>query len=189
VELGIVIGSIRDARKGGAVGAWIQEQAAARATDGVAYRVIDLRDFAIPPFSDATHPMARGRVYDDPAVQAWSDALDAMDGYVFVTAEYNHGVPGAFKNAVDHLGPEFGEKTVAFVSYGADGGVRATEQWRQILANFSMYDLRPAIALGIFTDFDGDDLALLPRRAGELDGLLGTLERVTAATAGLRASS
>ena len=59
-------------------------------------------------------------------------------GFVSDTPEYNHGVPGAFKNAVDSLGPEWVGKAVGFVSYGADGGVRCVEHWRAIVASFQM---------------------------------------------------
>lgn len=47
------------------------------------------------------------------------------DGYVFVTPEYNHGVPGALKNALDFLYAEWNNKAAAFVSYGPAGGIWA----------------------------------------------------------------
>src|SRR5690242_20759724 len=49
--------------------------------------------------------------------------------FIFVTPEYNHGVPGAFKNAFDSLGHEWVGKPVAFVSHGSVCGVRSVEQW------------------------------------------------------------
>ena len=75
----------------------------------------------------------------------------------FVTPEYNHGVPGGFKNAVDTLGPEWVGKPVSFIGHGAVGGVRAIEQWRQILANFSMPMTRAELNFNLFLDWaDGD---------------------------------
>ena len=38
-----------------------------------------------------------------PAVAALRDAVKAADGLLFATPEYNHGVPGVLKNAVDWL--------------------------------------------------------------------------------------
>lgn|GEM_PF-1348720 len=99
------------------------------------YRLIYLIDFDLPVFSDAALPATLDKTCDDERVQRFSDELDACDGNVFITAEYNHGIPGAFKNAIDHVGPELFGKPLAFVSYGAAGGVRAVEQWRQVAAS------------------------------------------------------
>ena len=45
-----------------------------------------------------------------------------------VTPEYNGGMPGVLKNALDHLFAEWTNKAVGFVSYGANGGARAVVQ-------------------------------------------------------------
>ena len=85
--------------------------------------------------------MANGK-YDSAEVQAWGDEINEFDAYIFVTAEYNHGVPGAFKNAFDSIANEWMNKRVAFVGYGAANGVRSIEQWRTIVANMNMWDIR-----------------------------------------------
>ena len=117
---------------------------------------------------------------------AWSTAIDACDGFIFVTPEYNHAVPGAFKNAVDSLGNEWYGKAVAFVSHGADGGVRAVENWRVVLANFSMVDVRNVVTLGQFTDWTGSDFTPMERRAGELETVLKDIEATTERNLGNR---
>lgn len=154
VKIGIIIGSIRQERKGGEVGRWVESLAGARSDAD--YERIDLRSFDVPLLTSPTHPMAANRSYESEAVQRWSLAIDRCDAYVFVTPEYNHGVPGGFKNAVDSLGPEWMGKAVAFVSYGSALGVRAVEHWRQIAANFSMVDVRSQVTLSIFTDLTDD---------------------------------
>ena len=68
---------------------------------------------------------------------------------------------------------------MAFVSYGADGGVRATEHWRQILANFNMIDIRATVALALFQEFGADGFAPLERRAAEIEKVLGDLVETT----------
>lgn len=137
----MIIGSIRDQRATAAVAEFVFEQVAARA-GSASYELVDLADFDLPLLTSSVHPMAAKKQYEDPRVQAWSDRIDVFDGYIFVTPEYNHGVPGAFKNAVDSLGAEWMRKPVAFVGHGSVGGVRSIEQWRQILANFSMPTVR-----------------------------------------------
>src|SRR5690606_11910969 len=120
-----------------AVADWVLEASRGRSGEA-AYVSIDLAGLDVPLLTTSVHPMAAGKSYDDAGTQRWSDAVDACDAFVFVTPEYNHGVPGGFKNAVDSLGPEWVGKPVAFVGHGSVSGVRAIEQWRQIVANFAM---------------------------------------------------
>ena len=174
MKIGIIVGSVRDGRKGRKVGDWVL--ARARAHGGADHTLIDLKDFDLPLLTAAVNPAAAKRRYDDPRVTAWSEAIDPCDAFVFVTAEYNHSIPGAFKNAVDSLAPEWQRKAVAFVSYGSVGGVRAVEHWRGVVANFSMVAIRPQVTFFTFEEFD-DAGAFAPhdRREGELATLLDAL--------------
>lgn len=122
VKIGIVIGSIREGSVGQSVADWILAQV--EDNTAAEFTVLDLKEFNVPLLTSATVPGAANKVYDSPEATAWSQAVDVCDGFIFVTPEYNHSVPGAFKNAFDSLGSEWGGKTVAFVSYGAEGGVR-----------------------------------------------------------------
>lgn len=184
VRVGIVVGSIRHGRKGGKIGEWVLAQARERGDAG--FRLIDLAEYDLPLLTAETLPAAANREYDSEQRQRWGRNIDACDAFVFVTAEYNHGVPGAFKNAVDCLGPEWVDKPVGFVSYGSMGGVRAVEQWRQILANFDMLDVRTQVSISTFDEFD-DEGAFVPEasRRKQLDGMLDKIiehaaERATA---------
>jgi len=178
MRIGIVVGSIRDGRRGGQVGRWVL--AAGQERGDAEYVLVDLRTFDVPLLTEHTLPAAAGRSYASPAVTAWSEAIDACDAFVFVTPEYNHGLPGAFKNAVDSLGPEWNDKPVAFVSYGSANGIRAVEQWRQVVANFRMTDVRMQVALSNFTEFDAGG-AFTPD-ARRLDDLTATLDELVAHT-------
>lgn len=173
MKVGIIVGSIREGRAGAQVGEWVLETA--QAHGGAEFELVDLQKFNVPLFTSATHPAAANRNYDDANVQAWGDKVNEFDAYIFVTAEYNHGVPGAFKNAIDHLGPELNTKPVAFVSYGAESGVRAVEQWRPIVANFNMFDIRAQVPLNLFTEFDENGVKPNERRPDELTALFDSL--------------
>lgn len=177
VKIGIVIGSIREGRKGELVAKWVEQAFTAR--EGVEAEILDLKDFQVPLLTSATVPAAANRNYDSPEVTRWSQAVDSCDGFVFVTPEYNHGVPGPFKNAIDSIGPEWTGKTVAFVAYGADGGVRAVEHWRQIVVNFQMVDVRAQVSLSLFADFDQQGFAPQARRDGEIATLVDQLVDLT----------
>lgn len=174
--IGIVVGSIREGRTGLQIGEWVKAQSADRDAE---YKLIDLKAFDVPLFDSATHPMMARKRYADARVQAWSDAIDACDAFVFVSPEYNHGVPGAFKNAVDSLGSEWQGKPYAIVGYGSVGGVRAIENWRQILANFSMMGVRNEININLFSDVRDGRFRPTARQDASLQELFGALETLT----------
>lgn len=183
-RIAVLIGSTRQGRFGSRVGEWVHKVAAQRADAD--FELVELADFNLPLLTEPTVPAAAGRDYATPQTREWSKVVDGFDGFVFVTPEYNHSVPAAMKNAVDVLGPEWAHKTVAFVGYGADGGVRAIEHWRTIVANLRMVAVRAQVSLSSFHDRDGAELVPLERRPQELDLVLDQLVEMTGALAPLR---
>lgn len=177
MKIGIVIGSIREGRKGSSVGEWVHSHAGRR--DDASFEVLDLKAFDVPLLTSNVEPGGGKRVYESPQVREWSAAVDACDAFVFVTPEYNHGVPGAFKNAYDSLGPEWVGKPVAFVSYGGAGGVRAVEHWRTVVANFQQFGVRAQVALSTNTEWTDGELRPHDRHVAELDALLDMLIAAT----------
>ena len=177
--LQVIAGSTRPGRKGIAVAQWVARQAEAHG--GFDVELVDLADAGLPVLDEPNHP--RLGQYTQQHTKDWSATISRADAFVFVFPEYNHSIPGGFKNAVDSLGPEWQGKTVAFVSYGADNGVRAVEHWRQIVANFHMVGVRQQVSLSRFREFGDDGLALLDRRDGELDTLFDQLESMAATLA------
>lgn len=184
MKIGIILGSIREGRAGASVAQWVADQAATR--EDATFEIVDLKSFDVPLLTDPTVPGAANRQYSTPEVTAWGEAIDGYDGFIFVTPEYNHGVPGAFKNAVDSIYPEWFGKAVAFVSYGAESGVRAVEQWRPIVANLNMWDVRAQVSLNTFTEFGAEGVTPNERRPDELTTLLDQLVAATAATKSTR---
>lgn len=76
------------------------------------------------------------------AVRALKEQILASDGMILVTPEYNNGVPGVFKNAVDWLSrptpgmaPVFPERPVAVIgtSPGGFGTILAQNHWLPVL--------------------------------------------------------
>ena len=148
MKIGIVLGSTRPGRLGTEVAEWVAKQAIRR--DAATYEIVDVAEYDLDLLDDPVVPGAADRGYANSKTRRWSSAVDELDGFVFVTPEYNHGVPAALKNAFDVLGPEWRRKAIAFVSYGADGGVRAVEQWRTITANMAMLAARSQVSLSLF---------------------------------------
>jgi NAD(P)H-dependent FMN reductase len=150
LRVAIIIGSTRPGRNGEAVGKWVHEIAKKR--NDVHYELIDVRDFNLP-LLDEPIPPSMGQ-YSKEHTKAWSVKIDSFDAYIFVTAEYNHGIPGALKNAIDFLYKEWNNKVAGFVSYGGAGGVRSVEQLRLVMAELKVATVRSQVTLSLFTDFE-----------------------------------
>ena len=150
LKIGIIIGSTRSGRNGEAVAQWVYEIAQQR-TDAE-FELVDIRDFHLP-LLDEPLPISLGQ-YTHEHTKAWSEKIASFDAYVFVTPEYNHGMSGALKNALDFLYTEWNNKVAGFVSYGSAGGARAVEQLRQVMAELQIADVRAQVQLSLFTDFE-----------------------------------
>ena len=177
MSIAVIVGSIRTERATKPVADFVHD-IASRRTGEVTYDLVDLADFDVPLLTSPVHPMATKKTYDNEHTQRWSDTIDGYDGYVFVTPEYNHGVPGGFKNAVDSLGVEWVGKPVAFVGHGSVGGVRAIEQWRQVVANFSMPVVRAELNFNAFIHFDDGAFTPEERHTDETGAMLDELEEL-----------
>ena len=92
--------------------------------------------------------------YTKPHTRAWSERIASFDGFVFVTPEYNHGISGALKNAIDFVYKEWNNKAAGFVGYGSVGAVRAVEHLRLGLAECQVATVRSQVALSLFADFE-----------------------------------
>jgi NAD(P)H-dependent FMN reductase len=150
LKVAIILGSTRPGRTGEVVARWVHEFAKKR-TDAE-YELVDLKDFNLPLLDEPMPPSMRQ--YTHPHTKAWSAKIDSFDAYIFVTAEYNHGIPGALKNAIDYLHQEWNNKVAGFVSYGNAGGARAVEQLRGVMGEMQVATVRSQVALSIFTDFE-----------------------------------
>ena len=74
--------------------------------------------------------------------------LGQADAFIIVTPEYNHGYPAILKHAIDSVYAEWVAKAGSIISYGAaSGGLRASEQIRQVLAELRTHITRNGIAI------------------------------------------
>jgi NAD(P)H-dependent FMN reductase len=150
IKIAIILGSTRPGRNGEAVARWVYEIAKKRID--AEFEFVDIKDFNLP-LLDEPVPPSQGQ-YSKEHTKSWSAKIDSFDGYIFVTAEYNHGIPGALKNAIDFLYQEWNNKTAGFVSYGSAGGVRSVEHLRLVMAELQIADVRAQVTLSLFTDFE-----------------------------------
>jgi NAD(P)H-dependent FMN reductase len=144
-QIGIVIGTTREGRFADAPARWIAEAGAARGD--LALEIVDLRDYPLPFFDEPTSP-AYGTPRDAVA-QRWGRKVAALDGFIFVTGEYNRSIPGVLKNALDYAYAEFARKPAAYVGYGGTGGARAIEHLRLISVELQMAPMRNGVHIGL----------------------------------------
>lgn len=133
IRLAVVLASVRPGRIGPVVAEWFLRTVSER-SDVVATK-IDLMDAGLP-----------ADLSPSPAGEAFAAAIGAVDAVVIVTPEYNHGYPGALKTAIDTVKYQWRGKPIGFVSYGGlGGGLRATEQLRQVAAELHMVSVRDSV--------------------------------------------
>ncbi len=137
--IGIIISATRQGRFGETPARWILDIASKR--DDLDFGILDLRDYPLAHLGEDSST--------DDGSSGWGEKMDGLDGYIFVTAEYNHSVPGVLKNALDHVHSEMNRKPAAFVGYGGVGGARAVEQLRLICIELQMAPTRTAVHIGM----------------------------------------
>lgn len=144
-HIGIVIGSTRQGRFSERAAAWFQKIAVRRTN--VSVEIVDLRDYPLPFFDEPASP-AWMPPKDHVAVR-WAAKLAELDGFVFVTPEYNHGYSAVLKNALDHAFQQFNRKPAAFVGYGGVGAARAIEQLRLVAVELQMAPIPKSVNIGM----------------------------------------
>lgn len=144
LKIGIILGSTRQGRVSPQVGEWVKSIADKRGD--AAYEIVDIADYNLP-FVYTT-------AGEEPGIKAWVNKVTELDGYVFITQEYNHSITGALKNALDTAYAEWNNKAAGIVSYGSAGGARAAEHLRGILAELQVASVRTHPTLSLFTDFE-----------------------------------
>ncbi|HLU37181.1 MAG TPA: NAD(P)H-dependent oxidoreductase [Thermomicrobiales bacterium] len=149
-RIGIILSSTRPNRNGEQVANWVLETA--RQRGDAEYELIDLRAFDLPNY-DEPFPASMHQ-YQNEHTKRWAETIDAFDGFVIVTPEYNHSLPGSLKNALDFIYAEWNNKAVGFVSYGSVGGARAVEHLRQIVGHLQMADVGQTVSISLFTEFE-----------------------------------
>jgi len=140
-RIAIIISTTRATRFGEKAAKWIHGIAAAR-TD-MSFELIDLREYPMPFFDEVASNMWTPSKNE--VAQRWQKKVAEFDGYIFVTAEYNRGVPAVLKNALDYAYPEWNRKPAAYVGYGSVGAARSIEHLRLICVELQMAPTRTGV--------------------------------------------
>jgi chromate reductase len=116
--------------------------------EGATIEVFDLA--GIPPFNQDDEKNV------SPKVNQFKQKIRSADAILLATPEYNYGMPGVLKNAIDWASRPYGDnawsgKPVALMSAALSmgGGVRAQYQLRQAFVFLNMEAVvQPEVAIG-----------------------------------------
>ena len=151
IKIGIILGSTRPNRLGEQVAQWVNDLASRRGD--AEFELLDLRDYPLPHLNEP--PGLRPPTgSEQPHIRAWADKIASLDGFVIITPEYNYSTSGVLKNALDTLYPEWNNKAVGFVSYGAVGGARAVQHLRAICGALQMAAVAGQVTLSTQVEFE-----------------------------------
>lgn len=180
-QIGVIVGSTRPVRVGRPVADEIVTLIQAAGADAV---LLDLAEIGLPLLDEAMSPASGVRT--NPHSIAWAEQIDAVDGVVFVTPDYNAGYPAALKNAIDYLKAEWVGKPAVVVSYGWAGGRLAAAQLHAVLDHIGLARTGDGVRMPFEgTDFDEsqrllDGPAFVSRSIDELRESVGTLVAASA---------
>ena len=103
-KIAIVTGSTRPGPQSTSRRCRLGSRPGAARTDAE-FELVDIADFNLPLLDEA-YPAAYQN-YQNAHTMAWSAKIAEFDGFIFVTAEYNHTVAPALANALSYLNAEF----------------------------------------------------------------------------------
>jgi len=135
LHFAVVYGSVRSGRQGIKYARFLEAQLVAR---GHAVSFIDPLHYRLPLLEKMFKEYPPGEA---PApLPELAEIIRAADGFLIVSGEYNHGIPPALKNLLDHFLEEWFWRPSAIACYsaGAFGGVRAAVQLRATLCELGM---------------------------------------------------
>lgn len=154
----IVYGSVRENRQGIRAAKYVIEQL--KKTD-IETKFVDAKDYNLP-LLDKRYFEYEGNA--PKMLEELHNIFDSSDAIILVSGEYNHGLPPALKNILDHFQPEFHYKPSGLVTYstGIFGGVRAAVHLRAVTAELGMPSVPttfpiPSVSKNIDTDGKTDN--------------------------------
>ena len=135
LHIAILYGSVREARAGIRI---VRFLGSALRRRGHTIAVVDAAEQRLPLLDRMYKEYEHGSA--PTVLEALAELYRRVDAFVIVSGEYNHGIPPALKNLLDHFLEEYFFRPSAIVCYSAGqfGGVRAAMQLRMTLAELGM---------------------------------------------------
>jgi NAD(P)H-dependent FMN reductase len=135
LKLVVIYGSGRSERQGIRAARFVVNECRAR---GHEVTLVDPLEYSLPLLDKMYKEYPKGEAPE--TLQRIADLIVPADGIIVVSGEYNHSIPPALSNLLDHFLEEWFWKPSAIVCYsaGSFGGVRAALQLRMMLGELGM---------------------------------------------------
>jgi NAD(P)H-dependent FMN reductase len=163
----VILGSVRTERMGLRAARFLIGQLTALGHDAP---LVDPVELALPLLDRMYKEYPVGAA--PPALESLAQLYRRADAFVVVSAEYNHSIPPALSNTLDHFLEEYFWRPSGIVTYSAGrfGGVRAAMQLRAMLGELGMPSIPSLLPIGtvgtaIAPDGTSADPALLTSTA------------------------
>jgi NAD(P)H-dependent FMN reductase len=159
----VFYGSVRSGRQGIKAARFILRTCQERGHDAV---LVDALEYRLPLLDKMYKEYPPGTA--PPTLQRLAELIIPADAFIVVSGEYNHSVPPALANLLDHFLDEYFRRPSAIVSYSAGnfGGVRAAVVLRSMLAEMGMSSIPSIFPIPTVQDaFDDDGRPTDPRTA------------------------
>jgi NAD(P)H-dependent FMN reductase len=134
--IAVLQGSVRSERMGDRAAKWVIAQLEKRGYEAV---LVDAAELKLPlldkMWKEIKNDTSAANAELKGKLAPLAELYARTDGYVIVSAEYNHSAPPALTNLIDYFLEEYAFRPSAIVCYsaGAYGGVRAAMQLRALL--------------------------------------------------------
>jgi NAD(P)H-dependent FMN reductase len=152
----VILGSVRSDRQGVKAARFIIRHLENR---GCEAPLVDPVELNLPLLNRMYKEYSKGQAPE--VLERLADLFRRADAFVIVSGEYNHSIPPALSNTLDHFLEEYFWRPSAIVCYsgGRFGGVRAAMQLRAMLCELgtpSIPSLLPIPEIGKALTADGD---------------------------------
>ncbi|WP_131195009.1 NADPH-dependent FMN reductase [Lichenihabitans psoromatis] len=131
----VLLGSVRRDRQGIKAARLLMSELTKRGHEAV---LVDPLELQLPLLDRMYKEHPKGEAPDN--LERLATLYRRADGFMIVSAEYNHGIPPALKNLLDYFLEEYFWRPSGIVCYSAGqfGGVRAAMQLRMVLSELGM---------------------------------------------------
>ena len=153
-SIAVILGSVRRDRMGSRAAQMVVRELEER---GHEVHLVDPLDLQLPLLDRMYKEHAAGDAPE--TLERLARLYRSVDGFLVVSAEYNHGIPPALKNLLDHFLEEYFWRPSGIVCYSAGGfgGVRAAMQLRMTLAELGMPSIPSILPVPRIAETIADD--------------------------------
>jgi NAD(P)H-dependent FMN reductase len=160
LSIAVLLGSVRRDRMGSRAARLIIRELEQR---GHRVNLVDPLELQLPLLDRMYKEHPKGEAPEP--LEQLAEIYRNADGFLVVSGEYNHGIPPALKNLLDHFLEEYFFRPSGIVCYSAGGfgGVRAAMQLRMTLAELGMSSVPSLLPIPRIAEaIDEDGVAQLP---------------------------